>query len=89
MEQWLSLLCEEFHCRPSEALEEWERAPAGLLERIVEFRAFARAKQMYEQANTPEQQAALPDDPMIDLVRELDFADGQAAIDAAKATRHA
>ena len=71
---WLSRVCEEFHCRPSQAVWEWDHAPIGLLETIIEFRAFAGAKQLYDHAKTATQRAALPDDPMIALVEALEFA---------------
>jgi hypothetical protein len=74
-EWWVGRLCEEFHCLPSAALREWERVPWGTLETIVEFRAFAAAKQAYEAADTAEKVRALPNDPMIDRVREFEFED--------------
>jgi len=37
-------LCEEFHCLPSQAWREWQRAPVGWLETILDYRAYAAAK---------------------------------------------
>ena len=53
------------------AVQERERAPTGLLERIVLFRAFAAALHAYDEA---ENVTDLPRHPMIDRVREIDFA---------------
>jgi hypothetical protein len=41
----MSRLCEEFHCLPSEAYREWRTVREGLLEEILEARAFASIKQ--------------------------------------------
>ena len=45
---WLSRLSEEFGCLPSAAIREWQRAPDGLLERIIEARHYARHGQTAE-----------------------------------------
>lgn len=37
------MLCEEFHCRPSDIWAERQRLPAGFLEQIVEYRRYADA----------------------------------------------
>ena len=58
---------------PSVALREVARAPVGLLEEIVEMRAYARAKSLYDGATTVAAQRALPPSPLIDLAREFDF----------------
>lgn len=67
---WISRMCEEFHCLPSAAIAEWERAPAGLIESILEVRAFTAAKQVYDRAENKNQ---IPDEPLVQLVKELDF----------------
>lgn len=67
---FLSRLCEEFHCLPSEALREWERAPSGLLEEILELRAFAHAKQICDHAKEAKD---IPQTPMTDLVQTIEF----------------
>lgn len=69
-EWWISRLCEEFHCLPSEALREWRTAPAELLETIVEFRAFAQAKAVVERAK---KKSDIPDTAMCHLVQEIEF----------------
>jgi len=40
---WVSRMCEEFHCLPSEALRERLIAPCGLLEEVLEVRAYTAA----------------------------------------------
>jgi hypothetical protein len=70
IEWWLSRICEEFHCLPSEALREWERAPEGLLETILEYRSFAHAKAAVDRAQS---KADIPQTPMCDLVQEIEF----------------
>ena len=51
---------------PSVAADE----PLDVCLRIIEERAYARAKQLIAQAKTMDD---LPDDPMIDLVQEIEF----------------
>lgn len=46
-------MCEEFGCLPTAALREWLDAPAGLLEEIIETRAYARTKLAYDTADEP------------------------------------
>jgi hypothetical protein len=43
-------LCEEFDCLPSQALREYLRAPDGFLEQVIEAKAYAAAKRLYEEA---------------------------------------
>ena len=76
IELWLGRLCEEFHCLPSAALREWMRAPAGLLEDIIEVRTFAEAKRMYDAA---EQKRDIPQSPIFELVKIVDFELAQEA----------
>lgn len=47
-EHWVSRICEEFGCLPSEAERERERTPAGLLDRVIEARRFAEMVRIYE-----------------------------------------
>ncbi len=66
---WLGRLCEEFPCYgPEEAYRAWLRAPAGLLESIVEARVYAREKAHYESL-TDKKKA--PDTPTMRLVKEI------------------
>jgi len=69
----VSRVCEEFGCVPSVAAREVLRLPAGLLEDMIELRAYKRAKDLYDAADTAAKQQALPASPLIDLVREVDF----------------
>lgn len=67
-EAWLiSRLCEEFGCRPSEALDE----PAALTLEIMELRAYARAKAELEAAQKEED---VPRTPMVERVWEVQHA---------------
>jgi len=63
-------LCEEFHCRPSQALREWQQAPCDLLETILEFRAYAQAKHVVENAKS---RTDIPQTPLTQLVQEIEF----------------
>jgi hypothetical protein len=65
---WLSRLCQEFGCLPSAALREWRRAPAGLIEEILEARAYIGTREAYDRAP---KKSELPPSPMLDLVHEI------------------
>lgn len=78
---WLARLCEEFQCLPSAALQEWRQAPAGLLEEIIEMRAYARAKEMVDGATTADARKRLPRTPLFELVKEIEFALAHEEID--------
>lgn len=67
---WLGRLCEEFHCLPSQAYQEWLRTPCGLLEEIIEARVFVAAKAIYDRAHSAKD---IPQEPIYDLIREVDF----------------
>lgn len=86
-EWWISRLCEEFSCLPSQAEAELRRTPIGLLHDILELRLYARSKALYDAATTAEARSRLPDSKLMDLVQEHDFALAQAAIDQANARR--
>lgn len=83
---WIGLLCEEFHCRPSDAYREWLRAPAGLLEDIIEARMYARAKHIYDDAHAHGRRA--PSSPLFDMVQEIEFDLAREELDATKAESH-
>jgi len=72
-EHFIGRLCEEFSCVPTAAYREWLRCPAGFLEQIVEFRAYARAKARYDAATSSEAQKALIGDDMVQVVKQIDF----------------
>ncbi|HKY90105.1 MAG TPA: hypothetical protein VJM11_03660 [Nevskiaceae bacterium] len=65
-------MCEEFHCLPSEAYREAQRLPVDLLETILAFRAYARAKAAYDREGLPPN--ARPAHPLADVVQRLAFA---------------
>lgn len=58
-------MCEEFHCLPSEALSELEVTPWGMVADIISCRAYARAKNVVDNAQSEQD---VPDDPMVDMV---------------------
>lgn len=64
----LSRLCEEFHCLPSQAWREWRRLPAGMLDRILAVRAYARMKAVYDARGR-----GTADPPLMQLVKDIDF----------------
>jgi hypothetical protein len=82
LEHWIGRICEEFHVTPTEAIEQWRELPVGLLEGIIEARAYAHAKLAYDHADTPELQRALPRTPLMALVKRIDFELAQEDIDA-------
>jgi hypothetical protein len=59
---------------PSQALREWDRAPTGLLEDIIEARAYARAKAIYTQNPMAEGE-------LVQLVKVIEFELAQKEID--------
>jgi len=81
---WVSRLSEEFHCCPSAALREWQQAPEGLLEEIIEMRAFAAAKHIVDSA---QRRQDIPRTPMCQLVQRIEFELVQAQVDADQAAR--
>ena len=84
---WLSRLCDAFHCLPSEAYAEWRRLPAGLLDDVLEARAFETMKAIVDRATTEKD---IPASPLADLVKAVEelvalediaHAHGAAAVD--------
>jgi len=81
-EEWfVSRVCEEFGCLPSEALAELQDGPTRLVLDVMELRAYAEAKraveQIYKEAKARverDQDMAgldLPEAPMVKLVIEI------------------
>ena len=62
------LVCEAFHCLPSEADAEMERLPAGTLLDLIQMRSFANALDLVERTKDWNE---LPKTPMVDLAQEL------------------
>ena len=74
----LSRLCEEFPGRlPSEILAEMDAAPVGLLETIVEMRAFAAVKR---QIDTAKSALDHPQGEMADLILAIQGEEAEAAL---------
>ncbi len=67
---WVGQLCEEFHCLPSVALEEWYTLPGAFLDEVIEARRYAEAKRLWDQNR---KRAELPVSAWIDLVEEIDM----------------
>jgi hypothetical protein len=68
LEYVVGRICQEFSCLPSAAWREWLSLPAGFLETILEYRAYARAKATYDAKGQRH------DPPLTELVIEHDFA---------------
>ena len=75
---YLSRICEEFGCLPSEAERELRRQPVGWLEEIIEARHYAKAKSVYDKAEN--KSAVTKDDPLMRLVEENEYAHAKAHI---------
>lgn len=65
-EHYIGRLCQEFGCRPSQILKELALMPAGMLDRIVDYRSYAAAKAAVDL--DPKAQGGL-----CQLVKELEF----------------
>jgi hypothetical protein len=42
-EHFIGILCEEFHCLPSQAWAELQRLPSGFLQQVLEYRRYVAA----------------------------------------------
>ncbi len=84
---WLNRICDEYHCRPSEAWQEWVEAPAGFIEELIEARAYAAAKASYDRLSDYDEptRRRVMSQPIMQLVRDVDLGLAQAAMDAKKA----
>lgn len=60
-----SLICEEFHCLPSQAMNE----PQAEVLDILELRYYQRTKQAVDRAQNEEQ---MPAGPMAELVKQIE-----------------
>lgn len=47
-EWFISRVCEEFHCLPRQAVKAIEEDEGFLLFKILEYRAYSRAKEVYD-----------------------------------------
>jgi hypothetical protein len=70
-------VCEEFQCLPCAAIDELASAPAGLVETVIELRAYARAKQAIDDAsrsgNTEQERALRESSHWGQIVSEIEF----------------
>ena len=74
-------LCDHFPGRfPSEVLDELDRLPMGLLSEVIEAKCYRQAKGIVDAAETGEKRKALPDDPMIARVQEIEMEIAAAAL---------
>lgn len=67
-------MCEEFGCTPTEGRLELRKDPALVFD-ILELRAYARAKQVYDRLGdmSDRERARVSSDPMVQLVMQTDF----------------
>lgn len=71
---WLASRCEAFPGRfLSEILAEEERLPVGLVDEVLEAKAYMHAKGMTDAADTPAARKQLPTTPLFALVKEIEF----------------
>lgn len=80
----LSRLCEEFNKSPLEILRELEELPVGMLEEIVEARAYAVTYHGYMRS----QQGERYEHPMLTMVKEIEYDLALVATEAAKEAEH-
>lgn len=70
--EWvISRVCEEYHCLPAQAIEAIDNDVDGLLFKIIDFRAYAEAKRLYEQGQKETDLERRPSGPLIDRVRDI------------------
>jgi hypothetical protein len=67
-EHHIGQLAEGFGCLPSEIIRERRRMPVGYLEDVLLYRHFAKAWQVFNEA---EDKDKLPDHPLIQVCMEL------------------
>lgn len=71
-ELWLvSRICEEYHCLPSQAIQELWKGPSQLVLDIMELRAYAQAKSLVERGGE------LPASPIVKEVLAVQETLGQ------------
>jgi hypothetical protein len=58
----------------TEILTELQRLPVGLLDEVLEAKAYRQVKAMVDDADTPAARKRLPKIPMVGLVNEIEFA---------------
>jgi len=58
---------------PSAALKELDDAPVGWINEVIEARQYARAKAMFDAADTPDAVKRLPQTELMALVKKITF----------------
>ena len=66
----VSRVAEEFHCLPDMAIRALENDPDRLIPAILTLRAFARAKETYDNSKSKRD---LPQTRMIEVLQEIEF----------------
>ena len=67
--EWtISRVCEEFHCLPTEAMQEIMNDPSHMAFDVMELRAYASAKEALDNAKRPED---VPKSKAVDRVWEI------------------
>jgi len=70
----MASLCEAFPGRfPTEVWAEIERLPAGMLDDVLEARAYRQVKEMTDGAETQEARRRLPQTPLFARCREIEM----------------
>jgi hypothetical protein len=82
----MASLCEAFPGRfPTEIWREVLRLPAGLLDEVLEAKAYREAKAMTDAAETTEARQRLPQTPLFALARTIEMALAREALEKKKA----
>jgi len=69
-EEWIiSTICEEFHCLPNEAIKAIQEDEGFTLFKILDYRAYARAKEIYDR--TPMEKR--PKNALMSMVSDIEF----------------
>jgi len=75
IELWVSRMCDAFpSLSPSTLIREQALLPVGMLDGILEARAYARMHALWTAADTPAKRKALPQSALLDLVKANDLA---------------
>jgi hypothetical protein len=70
---FISRICDEFSCLPSDAEAELRRQPVGWVEEVVEARHYARAKAKYDAAESADRAALVKGDDLMRMVEENEY----------------
>jgi hypothetical protein len=82
---WLAGLCDAFPGRfPTEILAEMSRLPVGMIDDMLEAKAYRQAKDMTDSADTADARKRLPKTPMFNLVKQIDMELAAEALEKAR-----